>query len=238
MKILFKFATRSRPEKFKKCVENIRSMVADKNNYLIVVSADTDDESMKNIEIENDNLDIVFFFGQSLSKIHAVNRDIDHFKEAQWDILINTSDDMHFVQKGFDDIIRQDMAANFPDTDGVLHYNDGNQKSNVMTLSILGRKYYDRFGFIYHPDYTSLWSDVEATEVAYMMGKYKYMGDDKILFRHFHPAWGLAQYDEQYRQTESQELWVKDKAVIDSHRETIYGLAHDQIVNPFKYPQL
>jgi hypothetical protein len=77
------------------------------------------------------------------------------FLISDWDILVVMSDDMVCVTHGWDDIIRQDMNENFPDTDGVLHYNDGNQKANVMTMSIIGRKYYKRDGYIYNPEYQS-----------------------------------------------------------------------------------
>lgn len=216
MRILYKFATRSRPEKFFACLDNICQEINDKENYQILVSADNDDPTMawENIRercIKFENQKIKICFGSSLNKIHAINRNIE--VADNWDILINTSDDMWFDVPGFDDIIRQDMITNFPDLDGVLHYNDGNQKANVMTLSIMGRKYYDRFHYIYHPHYKSLWSDCEATEVAKLLGKYKYMGDETILFRHLHPAWGLAPSDEQYRKTEAPELWRHDENV-------------------------
>ena len=62
--------------------------------------------------------------------------------------------------KGFDSIIRNEMQKLFPDTDGILWFFDGWRK-DLNTLCILGRKYYDRFGYIYHPDYNSFWSDAE-----------------------------------------------------------------------------
>ena len=164
-----------------------------------------------------------------------MNRDVP---ESDWDILVVMSDDMVCITHGWDDIIRQDMNENFPDTDGVLHYNDGNQKANVMTMSIIGRKYYKRDGYIYNPEYQSLWCDVEATEVAHMRGKYKYMGDATILFAHHHPAWGFCLHDEQYRKTESPYYWQKDRQVIENNRAKNYGLKENEIINQFKYQNL
>ena len=149
-----------------------------------------------------------------------------------WKILINTSDDMHFEIKGFDEIIRQDFKGNY---DKVLHYSDGNQHGNLMTMSIMGSDYYNRFNYIYHPDYKSLWCDVEATEVAHLLGKYEYMGDSKILFRHLHPAWGLAEYDEQYRKTESEEFNKSDYSLFKYRRSEDYFLPKHLIINKPKY---
>lgn len=241
MRILFKLATRSRRLKATNAIRNIIDNCAS-DNYLILVSVDRDDVEMQSFTY--DNLNVVIVYGTSENKIHAVNRDIELIKD--WDILVNTSDDMLFTVKGFDEFIRDqfkvceftDMETDSPNLDQFIHYNDGNQKANVCTMSIMGREYYNRFGYVYHPDYKSLWCDVEATEVAHMIGKYKYMGDDKVLFRHLHPAWGLAEWDEQYRKTEDKSMWDHDKQVIDRRREMNYELPEHLIINQFKYQQL
>lgn len=236
MKILYKFPSRSRPEKFINSLDNI-FINQRHEDFLVMATLDTNDATMNTDEMKEkmvryDRLYPVF--GESRSKIHAVNRDMGLAPE--WDILIVMSDDMVFVERGFDTIIIEDMLKYFPDLDGVLHYNDGNQKANVMTMSIMGRKYYDRQNYIYNPAYQSLWCDVEETEKAYMLGKYKYMGDDKILFRHFHPAWNLAKWDDQYRQTESPKYWEADRLVIDQRRAINYGLT--DIKNKYLYERL
>ena len=238
MKILFKFASRSRPEKFFLHLDNIYIHTREKD-FTIIASLDIDDTSMNNEDVISKMKIYPHLYpawGFSKGKIDAVNRDMD--KVGEWDILINTSDDMVFTEEGFDVEIKKDMEENFPSLDGVLHYNDGNQKDNVMTMSIMGKKYFELSGYIYNPEYISLWCDAEATEVAYMLKKYKYMGDDKILFRHFHPAWGMAQWDEQYKKTESQSLWALDKDTIDRRRAINYGLKSEEIKNDFKYKSL
>lgn len=181
-------------------------------NYEVLVALDDDDATMNN-DVVKQRISSYYFvraiYGTSKSKIDAINRDME--LSGDWDILVNMSDDMRITVDNFDEILRADFKKYFPDLDGVLHYNDGNQKSNVMTMSIMGRKYYDRFNYIYHPDYISLWSDCEATNVAKLLGKYKYMGDHPIWFRHMHPAFGLSESDEQYRKNESPEYWAKDE---------------------------
>jgi len=226
MKILVKYPSRNRKEKFYQNLNKMRVMANNSNDITYHFTIDDDEVDLYFIETLG---------GKSNNKIHAVNRDVP---ESDWDILVVMSDDMVCVTHGWDDIIRQDMNENFPDTDGVLHYNDGNQKANVMTMSIIGRKYYQRDGYIYNPEYQSLWCDVEATEVAHMRGKYKYMGDATILFAHHHPAWGFCLHDEQYRKTESPYYWQKDRQVIENNRAKNYGLKENEIINQFKYQQL
>ena len=59
---------------------------------------------------------------------------------------------------------------------------------------------------------------MEATDVAKQLGKYKYMGDDKILFRHLHPSFGLAPTDEQYKRTVSPVFWAHDERVYNERK--------------------
>ena len=104
------------------------------------------------------------------------------------------------ITMGYDEIIRQDMKNNFEDTDGVLWYHDGAQ-DRLNTLSILGKKYYERFNYIYHPDYISLWCDNEFTEVSIQLKRvYK---SSKVIIEHQHPAWQKSTYDELYVRNES-----------------------------------
>jgi hypothetical protein len=176
MKICYKFATRSRPNKFFSCLDNITSL-AKNIDYFILVSIDIDDESMNTHEIRCriSNYDnVIPYWGYSnQNKITAINRDVCFAPD--WQILINVSDDFMFLKDGFDLQIIQDMQTYFPDLDGFLHYPDGHTNSKLATMSIFGRKYYDRFGYIYHPDYESVYCDQEAQEVAKKLGKYKYI---------------------------------------------------------------
>jgi len=61
------------------------------------------------------------------------------------------------------------------------------------------------------------------------------MGDSKVLFRHMHPAWGLADYDEQYRKTESQEMWNTDYHLFKYRKSEDYFLPQHLIINKPKY---
>jgi hypothetical protein len=216
-RILFKLTTRSRPIEARDAINNIIDNCHD-DNHKIVVTLDIDDHTMLGFTFPHPK--VILHWGTSNNKIHAVNRSVGLL--AEWDILVATSDDMRFMVPGFDNIIREDFSfvapvdwktnTNCINLDQFLHYNDTFQKSNVCTLSIIGRDYYNRDGYIYHPSYESLHSDVEATEVAKIRGCYKYMGDDKIIFKHFHPAWGLGRHDEQYARQDNVVQCAKDKA--------------------------
>ena len=218
MRILFKYTTRSRRSNFLRGYDSILNNIANREDYHVLISVDGDDQSMFPLPVLDGNH--TFVVGRSKNKIDAINRDINEF-DYDWDILINMSDDMIFTKKGFDDIIRAEFYNDF---NQYVHYNDGNQKCNVCTMHIVGRNYYDRFKYIYHPDYISLWCDVENDIVAKQLGCYKYMGDNLKLFRHLHPAWGLAPQDALSIKTEDRALWIADEITFNKRKIKNFGL--------------
>ena len=113
--------------------------------------------------------------------------------ETDWDIVLLASDDMIPKIKGYDTIIINKMMETYPDTDGVLWFNDGHQGNKLNTLCILGKKYYERFNYIYHPDYKSLWSDNEFMDVANLLKKQTYFSE--LIIKHEHPDVGYGNRD-------------------------------------------
>ena len=222
MRILYKYASRSRPDKFRRGLESIaQNSVSD--NYVILATLDSDDPSIEQYRKELRECSIasqvIATVATSKNKIDAINRDLNVVQD--WDILVNMSDDMVFTVKGFDEVIR--LA--FDDNTGLfVHFSDGFQKSNISTMSIIGRKYFERDGYIYHPDYKSLWCDVEATEVAKLRGCYKYMGDNVNILTHLHVAWGKAEMDALYQRNENRELWNHDEKLYHERKARNYDL--------------
>jgi len=207
MHILVKYASRSRPEKFFEGLHNIIDMAADKVNYTVFCCLDKDDMTVDNTFLSRAGDDkfskVSFDFGCSKSKIDAINRPLPEV--LAWDILVNYSDDMRFTVFGWDQLVREGFRCNGPDK--FLHFPDSTAKNMLATMSIMDRKYFERDGYIYHPTYKSLWCDNEAMEVAKLRGCYVYMGTQ--IFEHYHPAYGMAQWDEQYHR--QQAFWAEDE---------------------------
>jgi len=194
MKILFKYATRSRPSLFHRGIESIINNMSN-DNFHILVSVDKDDSSSNYLTIYKNT---TIKKGTSLNKVDAINRDLQNYY-YDWDILVNMSDDMMFTRKDFDKIIRDSFCdKNY--LDQCIHFPDGN-RLDLITMAIMGREYYKRFGYIYNPEYKSLYCDNEMTDVAKILNRYKFINDN--LFIHLHPAYGRANFDSQYNYTES-----------------------------------
>jgi len=180
-RILIKFPTRSRHSKAIDVINKYISLATDPENIQIIVSVDEDDNPEK---YSFTHPCVTVKIGMSNGKIDAINRDMPH--HSTFDILLVASDDMIPIVKGYDDVIRTKMHEHFHDRDGVLWFNDGFRKNKLNTLVICGSKYYQRFGYIYYPEYKSLWCDNEFTEVANRLKKQVYF--DTIIIKHEHPA--------------------------------------------------
>lgn len=192
MKLLIKFPTRNRPNKFFKALDTYVNYLDDPTTQ-IIVSCDNNDPTMTEAyvkEVVEQYNNVKMCYGDSKTKIEAVNADL---KDVEFDILLLASDDMIPKVKGYDTIIKNKMKEHYPDTDGVLWFNDGHKGNELNTLCILGKKYYDRFGYIYHPDYVSVWCDNEFMDVAKLLGRQTYF--DEVIIEHQHPDWGYGQQD-------------------------------------------
>lgn len=198
MQLLIKFPSRERPDKVISCVEKYMSLADTPDLLNFLFSFDEDDITTNNDEFISKINSLCrgqnqIIFGKSESKVHAVNRDMEHARQA-WDILMLASDDMIPIKSGYDTIIRQDMHDHFPDTDGVLWYADG-FRDDIITLSIMGKQYYQRYNYIYHPSYKSFYCDNEFTEVCFNC-VYK---SNIVLITHKHPDNVRGVYDNLYK---------------------------------------
>jgi hypothetical protein len=207
-KILIQFPTRQRPDKFIHVAKKYIDYLHDKQNYIMHISCDVDDFSMNNsLMIDKvyslaPNGKIFLSFNENCNKIEAVNAGISDF---DFDIILLASDDMIPRERGYDNIIRKYFGLYFPDFDGVVHFDDGHQHDRLNTLSILGKRYYDRFKYIYHSSYVSLWADNEFDEVSRILGKHQYI--EQMIIKHEHPgANASVENDDLYLKNNSFEL--------------------------------
>lgn len=207
--IIFKYPSRSRPERFFDGMDSICNNVLHTDNFQISCTLDYDDASMNNEDVINrisryPNTSIAW--GKSDSKIHAVNRDLPEYG----DIIVVYSDDMRTNFFGFDQIIRDAFALHFPDLDGLIHLPDQDTKDILATMYIAGRPFYNRLGHIYPPRYKSLWADNHIMEVAKILRKYGFIPCPGVV-THLLPAMGHLPRDEMF---DRQQLdWDHDETI-------------------------
>lgn len=212
MRILLKCPTRSRPERVLKTLRTYIRL-ADRPDLLgVAISCDVDDPTMTNTDQLRQALAPCawsrIFYGHNTSKIQACNANMGEV-DWDWDIVVLVSDDMIPQVRGYDETIRTQMTNRFPDRNGILWFNDGCQGSNLNTLCIYGRAFYDARGFIYDPAYKSLFCDTELTDHCRTHLADRCLYIPSCIIRHEHPGTGYAQYmDALYER--NQKYWNED----------------------------
>ena len=185
MILMVQLATRGRRDKFLDCLKLHVDMLSGKNDVFFNISCDEDDESMNNSNTVNSIYKIYqscfINFNRNTTKIEAINANVT---ERNFEVLLNTSDDMTPQIYGWDQEIRSAFEKNFPDYDGVVHFNDGVCEEGLNTLCIMGRPYYNRFGYIYWPEYKTYYCDNEFTEISKRLKRVIYI--DKVIIKHDH----------------------------------------------------
>lgn len=226
MSLLIKFPSRGRPDQLFSIVSKYVEYAVDMANICILISLDSDDstatpEFVEKLKGIHPNIKVVL--GISSGKIDAINRDISGI----FQILLLASDDMVPLRKGYDTLIRQKMMKHYPDTDGVLFFNDGFHKDKLNTIVICGAKYYKRFGYIYYPGYKSLWCDNEFMDVANLLKKQTYFPE--VIIKHEHPGTNSAViFDETY--TRNQVFYFEDEALYFSRRSIVSKMYNPPLI--------
>jgi len=223
MKISFIFPSRSRSVKFFAALNNIRDM-CDSQDYEIICALDEDDPTMNNQEVKDELAkynNVTYYYGLSANKIAACNREVTRISQDTSIICLH-SDDMKFLEKGFDNEIREAFKIHFPNLDGVVHFPDQNAKARTMTYTMMGVNLYNKLGYLYWPGYISIYADNDLTDMTKMMGKYVFV--NKKILNHFHPIWNLSSWDAQYRKTESKELYKIDRETFMKRTANNFGL--------------
>lgn len=222
--LLIKIPTRSRPEQFFKTLDLYYQKLSGATPFHFLITCDTDDTTM-NCPAVIEKLDrykhLSYSFSNNTSKVEAYNKDIEKY---DFDILLVTSDDMEPLVDGFDKVIVRHMQT-FPDYDGVLNFFDGHVGAHCNTLPVIGKKYYNRFGYVYNPAYVSLFCDNELSIVSKILRKEKVCNE--LIIKHNHPVWTGIGWDQLYQKNEA--LKARDEAVFIERRARMFDLSQDII---------
>lgn len=128
-------------------------------------------------------------------------------KASTGEILVQLSDDWEPVQ-GWDTILINEFQH--ATGEQVLAISDGARTDDLLCMAILNRARYEKQGFLFHPDFFSVYSDNYFTWCAQRDGVIK---DAKhIVFEHKHPVFNKAEWDKTYLDSNSQQNYFKGHA--------------------------
>lgn len=136
-------------------------------------------------------------------------------KKSTGDILIVVSDDFD-CPYNWDELIVKEIEGK---TDWILKTQDGIQEW-IITMPIMDRVYYNRFGYIYHPDYLHMFCDTEITCVADLTDR---KIESKLLFPHNHYTTGRFKKDSVSEKAD--KTWAQGEQVFLNRYKNKFGLS-------------
>lgn len=203
--------SRSRPDQALSACINWMSKAQNIAQVEYILSVDTDDPQL--LAYQKMEIPGTLIVNDNRSVTDAVNIGAEH---STGDVLIVMSDDFDCTQN-WDELIKQTTKDK---TDWILKTYDGIQEW-IITLPIMDRVYYNRFGYIYNPMYMHMFCDTEMTVVGDLLERTITAND--IIFKHKHYSTGQTPKDS--LNTRNDTTWKQGQQVYVSRVKTNFGLS-------------
>jgi hypothetical protein len=146
------------------------------------------------------------------SAIEAIN---NAAAKTEWNVLIVVSDDFSEPPLNWDLKLIEQLSGK---SDFVVKTRDGIHKL-LVTMPIIDRAWYERYGYVYHPEYIHMGCDVELTAVAAMTGR---LIMSELEFPHLHYSTGKSPKD---AINDKNDLTYKHgDEVLARHKENNFGI--------------
>lgn len=183
------------------------------NRFEYILSLDQSDQT-KELYYQlylNQFPDALCCLNQNISAIEAVNKAA---KISIGDILIIISDDFDCPEH-WDTLLLKALDGK---SDFVLKTDDLYQPT-LVSLPIMDRIFYERYGYIYYPGYKHMFCDQEMTAAALMTGKYL---KSSLVFPHNHYTTGKTPKDE--INVKNDLTWRQGETLFNERLKTNFGI--------------
>jgi hypothetical protein len=219
MKFSLLHPSRQRPHKsFRAMSEWVNSATG--KDFELIVSIDENDpykDQYINLYANLKEYAVKVIVNRNRSAVDAIN---NAAKASEGEILIVVSDDTDAV-RGWNEVISQACGTH---KDFVLKLHDGTQDW-IVTMPILDRAYYNRYGYIYFPDYQHQFCDTEFTHVADITKRILWRNDIEI--KHLHYSVIKEKRDELYARNDG--TWNQGKDLYIKRAKQAFGLKNVNI---------
>jgi len=183
MKLSLIHPSRSRPEKSKRVMGKWIDSADGEVEMIVSIDSDDDVDAYINAYSHgwmlspNSDYKKIIIENKNRSCVDAIN---NAAKVATGDILVVVSDDTDCFEN-WDVALLKELEGK---SDYLLKTDDGIQ-DYIVTMTVMDRKYYERDGFIYHPDYFHQFADTWLTVLADIRGR---LIKSPLKFPHLHPG--------------------------------------------------
>ena len=126
-------------------------------------------------------------------------------------VIIAVADDFN-PPLSWDQLLTDLPQTGWMDNPHVVHVEDG-YVHTICVLAILTRKRYEQFGYIFYPQYESMFCDTEFTEVAYRDSVV--IPAKHLFFEHIHCDCGKRPRDVHDKEHSSQDRWNRGETLFN-----------------------
>lgn len=158
------------PELIPGVLEKFYQKLSKQLPYHFLVSYSGDEDALKNVQAKlaaYSNLTLIPT--KDLAKVESLNSGIKD-KINAYDLVLVATIDIEPAVPNFDKVLVDAVSKSFPDLDGVLN-NVSIGRESINFAPVIGKKYYQRFGYAYNPVYTTSGCERELTCVSRILGK-------------------------------------------------------------------
>jgi len=130
-------------------------------------------------------------------------------------VIIAIADDF-LPPLSWDQLLLDLPQTGWTENSHVVHVEDG-YVHTLCVLAILTRKRYEQFGYIFYPQYESMFCDTEFTEVAYRDNVV--IPAKHLLFEHIHCDCGKRQRDSHDNEHSSKDRWNRGEMLFNYRKD-------------------
>ena len=185
------------------------------NELEYIVSIDHDDQQKYCYEQWCEELGIQLITNQNRSLVDASNKGA----------ALSTGECIVLVSDDFNCPLNWDQSLKDKIQDKTMYgilINDDISKGAIMSLPIISRTLFDRLGYIYHPNFFSLWADNALLDVVKLLDCL--IDAQDLVFRHQHYSVGRSKKDTTYERENSASAYNLGKLAYQKLKERNYDL--------------
>ena len=207
--------SRGRARQAREAIAEWRGAASGRWDYEYLLSIDADDPQQDAYAAMAADCGVALLVHRNRSIVDAVNHAA---RRSTGDVLIVVSDD--FGCPPHWDLALE--AAIGTRRNVAVLVNDAIE-GRIMTLPIVDRAFYESCGYLYHPDYISMFCDDDLTEHAAQTER---LVDARHLsFPHRHPSNVGGVLDATYQRQGRALAWIEGRRVLAKRRATRFGAA-------------
>jgi hypothetical protein len=218
--------SRQRPEMALQTKKNWMQNAIHKSSIEYILSIDNNDPTLYDYNwMFSHEYDTKIKYNNNWSAMEAINVVAP---QSIGNLIVVVSDDFDCFE-GWDEYLLSHLQG---DSDYIVKTSDGYMNSDwLITLPIMDRAYYNRFGYVYHPEYKHMWSDTEMTTVGHMLGKIIDLQNSNAVFKHRHYTINEMQKDAVNEKNDA--TWNQGKSLFLERFDRDFDLPAEQIVLRF-----